>query len=79
MMIAFATEPCEAASEVRIVWGNNEMRLEFPEPILTFAEITEAVRKRFPGIKPLGQYLSKGVCRVVFREEDFDPYGEAKK
>ena len=67
-----------AASQVVIEWGDNSMELDFNQPVLTFAEITGAVQKRFPGIVPLGQYLQKGVCRIVFREDDFNIYGEAK-
>lgn len=67
-----------AASKVIIEWGDNSLELGFPQPVLTFNEITEAVQKRFPGIKPLGQYLEKGVCRVVFAEEDFTQQGERR-
>lgn len=68
-----------AASRVIIEWGENSLELQFPQPVLTFAEIAEAIQRRFPGIKPLGQYLCKGVCRVVFSEEDFNPYGEVRR
>ena len=68
-----------AASTVILEWGDNSLELKFPEPVLIFAEIAEAVQRRFPGIKPIGQYLEKGICRVVFREEDFSPYERVMK
>ena len=64
-----------AASRVIIEWGNNSMNLNLNRPVLTFSEITEAVRKRFPGIRPMAQYLEKGTCRIVFRESDFNIRG----
>jgi len=70
-----ATTDAYCASEVIIEWGDNCMELAFGEPVLTMAEITEAVQQRFPGIRPVGQWLQKGVCRVVFNEKDFPDKG----
>ena len=70
-MIALAAE-AYAASKVLIEWGDNTLELDFPRPVLTMAEVSDAVAKRFPGIRPLMTTLSKGVCRVVFDEQDFE-------